>query len=352
MSEFHNLIEPANLVGHFLKHPPRGFDAWTLGQGIPAFSAPFDLLTTVDPEDRRKLESFPFFSTWRRWLVPYTCFVGATCTEYSPLPDVSADDFLGDLLDRALPKHSFVIVKDIPTEPVLVGEAAYARSQELLRVCGNHGFMEIEGQALAYVPIDFSDIEDFMARMSKARRKDLRRKLKAGEALRIEVLQAGDARFFDAELLAEYYALYLNVYAQSEIHFDMLTPEFFRALLQDAGSGGVVFAYHVGEQLAGYNLCYVHNGMLLDKYVGFRYPLAREYNLYMVSWFHNLRYALEHGLTHYVAGWTDPEIKRHLGASFTFTRHAVHVRNPLIRNLLKPFKRFFEADASWHQQTP
>jgi hypothetical protein len=120
-------------------------------------------------------------------------------------------------------------------------------------------------------------------------------------------------------------------------------------VLQDAEGGGVVFAYKVDGALIGYNLCFVHNGMLLDKYVGFSYPAAREHNLYFVSWLHNLRYALERNLSHYVAGWTDPEIKRHLGASFTFTRHAVYIRNPLLRHALRPFKRFFESDSQWHE---
>lgn len=346
----HNLIEPAGLIEHFLAHPPTGFRTQSLAHGVPAFSAPFDLLTTVEPADRIKLEGLPFSRIWRRWLTPYTCFVGATCSEYAPLPDASADAFLQDLLLRALPEHSFVIIKDIPTEAHLIGDAAFARSSELLQACAKHGFVLVEGQALAYVPIDFASTEEYLERQSKSRRKNLRRKLKSREQLQVEAIPTGDPRFLDEALLQEYYARYLEVYQQSEIHFDLLTPEFFRAVLQDAATPGVVFAYEVNGELIGYNLCFVHNGMLLDKYVGFRYPLAREHNLYMVSWFHNLQYALEHGLTHYVAGWTDPEIKRQLGASFTLTRHAVHVRNPVIRNLLKPFKRFFEADASWHQQ--
>jgi hypothetical protein len=347
----HNLIEPAGLISAFLDHPPEGFHAWTLAQGVPVFSAPFNLLTTVDPADRKKLERLPFSRYWQRWLTPYTCFVGATCTEYAPLPDIAADDFLRELLQRALPKHGFIIVKDIPTSPTLIGAAAWQQSQALIDACARHDFVLVEGQALAYVPLDFADTDAFLARMPKSRRKDLKRKLKTRDSLRIDTIATGDARFFEAAVLERYYALYFEVYRQSEIQFDLLTPDFLRTLLQDATLDGRVFAYEAEGELIGYNLCFVHNGMLLDKYVGFRYPAAREHNLYVISWFHNLEYALAHGLTHYVAGWTDPEIKRHLGASFTLTRHGVHVRNPLLRNLLKPFKRLFEADATWHSQT-
>jgi predicted N-acyltransferase len=200
------------------------------------------------------------------------------------------------------------------------------------------------------VPIDFGATEDFLARLSRSRRKDLRRKLRSRDALEIQALPTGDSLFTDEAVLAELYRLYQNVYAQSEIHFDLLSAGFFRSVLQDAGSGGVVFLYRTGGELIGYNLCYEAQGRLIDKYVGFAYPQARDCNLYVVSWFHNLDYAVARGLTCYVAGWTDPEIKRQLGAQFTFTQHAVHVRNPLLRMLLRPLRRFFEADSLWHKQ--
>jgi hypothetical protein len=84
--------------------------------------------------------------------------------------------------------------------------------------------------------------------------------------------------------------------------------------------------------------------MLLDKYVGFSYPAARAHNLYFVSWFHCLEYAQQHGLSHFIAGWTDATIKRYLGARTTRTRHAVYLRNPLLRAGLRRLSRHFEAE--------
>jgi len=145
------------------------------------------------------------------------------------------------------------------------------------------------------------------------------------------------------KMMARLYDLYLNVYRQSEIHFDLLTRDFFRALFLDDGNGAVVFLHHAGDELIGFNLCFRTETMLIDKYIGFAYPQAHLHNLYTVSWFHNLQYALAHGLRYYVAGWTDPEVKRDLGAEFTFTRHLVYVRNPFLRALLARTKRLFES---------
>lgn len=337
------------MLRHFREHPPEGFSAFDLNGGVPAFSTPFDLLTTMEPAVRRKLEALPFSRWWRRFLHPNTCFVGTTVSEYALLPSATSPEiFVRDLLTGMAPRYPFLIIKDIPSDATLVGDAAYAYSRRLADVCSKAGFLLVEGQTLAYVPIDFISTEEFIARLSRARRKDLRRKLKSASELEIEIIPTGDARFQDETLLATFYALYLNVYRQSEIHFDLLTAAFFKALLQDAGSDGVVFVYRAKGEPIGYNICFVENDMLVDKYVGFVYPQARDYNLYVVSWFRNLDYALAHGLRCYVAGWTDPEIKRYLGARFSMTQHAVYVRNPLLRRILAPFKRFFEADHQWH----
>ena len=55
------------------------------------------------------------------------------------------------------------------------------------------------------------------------------------------------------------------------------------------------------------------------------------------------------GLKTYVAGWTDPEIKSYLGARFTFTKHAVYIRNPVLRFVLSRLKRLFESDSQWQE---
>ena len=346
---FHNLVEPEGLIRYFLTAPPEGFVALTLANDVPAFSTVFDLFTTLDPTLRARLDALPLARKWKRWLCLQTCFVGTTVSEYSLLPrSTSPEVFVRGLVEKVAPCYPLLIIKDIPTDATLIGDVAHRYSRRVAELCRQSGFLLIEGQALAHVPMNFSSIEEFLARMSRSRRKDLKRKLKATSALQTDVIPTGHAMFRDEDVLAEFYALYLNVYRQSAIHFDLLSADFFRAVLQDANTRGLVFVYRADGKMIGYNICFIHGEALVDKYVGFLYPQVREHNLYIVSWFRNLEYALTHGLRCYVAGWTDPEIKRHLGATFTMTQHAVHVRNPLLKNILRSFKRFFESDRYWH----
>lgn len=349
---FISQLEPDALLAHFMAQPPIGFTVQLSPQGMPTFAAPFDLLTTADDALRRCIASLPLYRHWGRLLRWRTRFAGTTVSEYAPLPADVAPAALARGLKAAYGHECrLLVVKDIARDSPLLGAADNAHARAFAAACEREGYVLLEGQALAWVPIDFGSDDEYLARLSSGRRKNIRRKLRSRAGLGIEAVRTGDARFDDAATLAEFHALFDNVYAQSEIHFDRLSAAFFRAVLQDADSGGVVFVYRHAGQMIGWNLCYEHGGKLIDKYVGFAYPQAREHNLYFVSWMHNLDYARRRGLTHYVAGWTDPEVKAFLGAHMTFTRHAVYARNPLLRMLLRRLGSHFESDRRWQAST-
>jgi len=337
-------LEPAALVEQFLAHPPIGFTAESSPSGIPTFLARFDLLTTADEALRKRITGLPLYPLWGRLLRWRTRFAGCTVTEYTPLPTGTAEGLADELLAAYGRECALLIVKDLPQDSPLLDAAANRQADALAAALAARGFLLLEGMPLAWVPVDFHSTDDYLARLSAARRKDIRRKLRARERLQIDALPTGAPCFAQADVIGEYYALYRNVHAQSEIQFDLLDEAFVAALLNDGHSAGIVFTYRSGGRLIGWNLCYEYAGKLVDKYVGFVYPQAREHNLYAVSWMHNLDYACARGLSHYVAGWTDARAKAHLGAQLSRTRHAVYLRNPLLRALLRRLAHRFEGE--------
>lgn len=348
-----NLVEPSAFVSLFREHPPAGFVCADGPSGLPLFYTDFDLLTTLEPPVRARLLRTPLVSALAKRLTFATCFAGTTITEYAPLPsDAAPGDLLDGLLGRQGGEQPLTIIKDVPDASPLLCADDNAYAGELTRMAGNRGFIQVEGQALAYVPLHFENLEGYFAGLSAGRRKDLRRKMKTRAAVDVEVMDIGDARFCDAAFLGELYSMYSEVYAQSVIHFDLLSPSFFAALLGSGDIRGVVVCYRHHGVLAGYNICLVHGGLFIDKFIGFRYPLARELNLYFVSWLVNLEIALQYGCATYVAGWTDPEVKAALGAEFTFTRHLVWVRSPVLRRALSPLRHFFESDGKALEKKP
>jgi hypothetical protein len=344
------LVEPASLIRHFVAHPPHGFAARVGAGGLPVFTLRFDVLTTAAPATRARIDRWPLAKLWRRWLSLPATFIGTTVSEYLPLPaGIEPQTLATHVLASESACQPLTILKDLPLRSPLLSPVANRFSADLAAECASRGCVLLEGQALAYVPIDFRSTGEYLARLSTSRRRDLRRKLRSESSLQVDIVQTGSGTL-TPHLVAEIYALYLNVYEQSSVHFDCLRAEFFAAVLNDASCGGVLFLYRHAGELIGFNLCFEHEDKLVDKYVGFRYPQARDHNLYFVSWFRNLDYARERGLQFYIAGWTDPQVKQQLGARFTWTRHAVYVRNALLRAVLRAQRRRFEADHEWHAQ--
>jgi len=345
---FRNLLEPPAFAALFREHPPVGFTCETDATGLPLFFTDFDLLTTLDPPVRERLKRLPFASALARSLKFSACFAGTTITEYAPLPaGIAPIDLVNGLVQRQGRRQSLTIIKDIPDASPFLPDEDNALASELARAAVSRGFIQVEGQALAYLPLDFSGIGGYFAMLSPGRRKDLRRKMRTRGAIDVDVMSLGDPRCNDAAFLEELYGMYMEVYEQSQIHFDLLSPGFFAALLGGAGGAvnGVVVCYRHRGVLAGCNISLIHNGLFIDKYIGLRYPMARDLNLYFVSWVVNLELAMRYGCAAYVAGWTDPQVKAALGAKFTFTRHLAWVKNPALRAVLYPLRHFFESDS-------
>lgn len=348
---FSTALEPACLVDAFMQHPPAGFTPAWVDSGsylLPSFRCNYDLRLTLDDDSFlsstiRRSPLMGCFSRLPSW------FVGTTVSEYAPVPSIDNFDQLLSSLRRTTRGAQLVIIKDVPWNSPLLPEHANQHARRLIQQASDQQFLSLHGQALAYVPIDFQSLEAYLARLSHSRRKEFRRKLKSRSQMTLEELETGCAELKNPAIVAELYELYLNVYRQSKFHFDLLSLPFFSEVLSRKDSGGIVFLYRQGKTIIGFNLCYMHNGMLVDKYIGLRYPDAPKLNLYFVSWFSNLEFALRHKLSHYIAGWTDPEVKRALGARFTFTRHLVHIVNPALRAVLTPMRHHFEPDAVWDE---
>ncbi len=153
----------------------------------------------------------------------------------------------------------------------------------------------------------------YLRSLSHAARRDVRRKLKTADLVRIDRRSGPEA----LDLVPEIFRLYEGQRERSRFdfgQFETLTPEYFRQMLSARGPRAVVFLYWHQGRLLAFNLCYHSDRLFVDKYVGFKPPLSRALNLYVLSWMTNLRYCLEHGIRFLQAGQTAYAMKLHLGA--------------------------------------
>ena len=180
-----NLLEPEEVVNRFLNNPPEGFDPVILeveSKNVPGFLAELDLFITADESVKRLFQKYrkliPGFV--KNFFTPKVFFVGTTVSEYALFPSGTDLKSLKDSAFKRLKETGlkFLIFKDIPSESPLLSGIENEFSKKLISYLEKSGFLVIFGQALAYVQIDFSSVDEYLGRFSRSRRKDFKRKLR------------------------------------------------------------------------------------------------------------------------------------------------------------------------------
>ncbi len=305
---------------------------------VPAFLCLYALDTTLDEGFLRRSvrnvqRRFPGFLKLR-----LAC-MGSPCTETGAIgfhPDVSGEHrslLLAEILSffeqvAATERCALVGLKDIP-EPASVefGEVFAAR-----------GYAAIGGLPTAWLDIDFKTIDEYLARLSAGTRKDMRRKMKSFEHVRVEI------RTDFGEFLPQVMALYHDTRNRSEFQFEELTPAYFQGILGHMPGRSFCAFYFVEEKLLAANLILHDERVAIDKFFCMDGEKGRPYNLYFLSWFTNLRYCLENGLSRYLSGQAYYENKVRLGSKLTVNAMYFRHRNPLLQRLLRLVSPLFSTD--------
>jgi len=266
-----------------------------LRAAVPAFVTDYELDTTVTGALRHVTDALSraFPRLLRQRMLALGSPVAETC-HLGFEPGTSAADqtqMLDAILARAEiyareQRVQMFAAKDSSARQ----DALWAPSAKL------QGMRRQPGLPTAFLDVCFDNLDEYLASLSRATRKDMRRKLKAGAELRVEWRTNVD------DIAPEIMRLYTSTYANAQLSFEELTAEYFRAVLAELGERASCVAYWLGEKLVAFNLV-LHDGKrLLDKFLGMDYALARDYNLYFVTWFENVRYCIARGLPLYQSG--------------------------------------------------
>lgn len=212
----------------------------------------------------------------------------------------------------AAEKAQLVVWKDL----------APGEEQDAAVLLGEAGFARLASLPVAVLDVPFPDEAAYLAALSPATRKDIRRKLAKAGKVRIEF------RRDIAGLEAEIDALYESTRGQSGLDYgdlEVLPPGYFAAVSRALGDRAVFALYWIGNELGAFNLLLVETDRVIDKFLGMRYPLAREHNLYAVSWMANVRFCIERGIGLFQSGQTAYASKLRFGSRLVAS--AVHVRH-------------------------
>jgi hypothetical protein len=213
------------------------------------------------------------------------------------------------------------------------------------------GFARVAGLPTAALDLPGRSADDYLASLSHATRKDVRRKLRMRDLVKIEVRRGPEA----LELVPEIFRLYERQRGRVRIHFgefERLTPEYFRAVLTELGKAAIVFVYWHQDQVIAFNLCLAGEGSFIDKFIGFRQPLARALNLYVLSWMTNVAFCGTHGVSRLQTGQTAYPMKVHLGSKLLPNWNYFRHRNSALQLALRASAPVFapgRIDATSHR---
>ncbi len=299
---------------------------------MPFFTADFHADTVLEPGVRKLVSAVRAFAP--RFLVFKTLFCGSPFGEQGLLgiaPDVSDTKRLVHALTLELKGFckrqglSLLLFKDFSEQDAPV-----------LDLLGEQGFFKTDSFPSAIIDLPYTTFDEYLASLSSGARKDLRRKLKKARdsgGLTTKVVERVD------DCIDAIYSLYMNTYTAGETKFEKLTRDFFLKAAENAGSGCRYFLYYIDGRLAAFNLCFVQGDLLIDKFIGFDYAIARRYSLYFVSWCENVQWCIDNGIRRYQVGQTDYEPKTRLGCRlvplFAYVRHTSGLMNRCLQVLAK-----------------
>jgi len=350
---YKNAIEPRQLINAFLRQSSPEICTLELGSSrIPGYTAQSELLGYLLASACKFWPGLK--SVYKsQFLRKRTLFVGTTATEFLVSPAIENIPALILELKLQMQKRNadLLVLKDIPEESPLLPREENTQTQKLMQFCEqSNEFSLISGKSIAYIAIDFSTVEQYLAALEPASAANLQQKFKSKTSIDIVQLFTGDRFFYDPTVLQELYQLYSNTYerAQSQLAYassaalfrgNKQTLNYFHDLLLDESNCGMVFLYRVQNQLIGFNLCFAHRDNLIDKYSGFAYPLAINFNLAEVSLLTHLDYACSNDFKFYIAASPGCEAMSSIGARFTSTRHAVFIANSFLREGIKSISK-------------
>jgi predicted N-acyltransferase len=269
---------------------------------------------------------FPRFLTMRVLMVG--CGAG---TGVLGACDEKDEPWLADALQATLRiyakgnKASLVVFKDFP--------ANYRSALDRLL---SSGYERMPSMPMTRLPLSYANWDEYFCTLSKATRKDLRRKFRKTErAPKIEMQVLNDV----TPLVDEIYPLYLAVHERSPLKFETLTKDYFSAVGQRMPDYARFFIWRQNGKIVAFSFCLVCGDALYDECIGLDYSVALDLHLYFYTLRDIISWALQQRLKYYYSNPLNYEPKLHLDCELVpldlYVTHTNPLLNPIFRRVLK-----------------
>jgi len=222
-------------------------------------------------------------------------------------------------------KASLTVFKDFP--------ASYRSALEPLLP---NGYARIPSMPMTRLPLPYANWDEYFGTLSKATRKDLRRKFRKTErASKIDTEVLTDV----TPLVDEIYPLYLAVHERSSLKFETLTQDYFRAVGQRMPEHARFFIWRQSGKIVAFSFCLVCGDAIYDECIGLDYRVALDLHLYFYTLRDIISWALQQGLKYYYSNPLNYEPKLHLDCELVpldlYVIHTNPLLNPIFRRVIK-----------------
>src|SRR6266436_7672974 len=182
-------------------------------------------------------------------------------------------------------KASLIVLKDFP-----------ANYRSALETFALNGYARIPSMPMTRLPLCYENWDEYFGMLSKATRKDLRRKFRrADRAAKIEIEVVSEI----APFIDEIYPLYLAVHERSPLKFETLTKDYFRAIAQRMRERARFFIWRQSGKIVAFSFCLACGDAIYDECIGLDYSVALDLHLYFYTLRDIISWALQQGLKYY-----------------------------------------------------
>jgi Acetyltransferase (GNAT) domain len=268
---------------------------------------------------------------WPKFLSLRTLMVGCVAGEghldsHSAFADPMASTLLAQAaLEEARRENAgLVVFKEFP--------AVYRKA---LGHLGQHGFIKLPSLPMSSLNIAYKNFDDYMTKaLSRATRKDLRRKFKSAQSAKLTMSVVRDV----TPVIDEIYPLYIEVYKRSKLHFERLTKEYLCELGRRMPDKTRFFIWRQNGRAVAFNLCMVHDDTIYDQYIGLDYTVALDLHLYHYTIRDIMAWAIANGYEWYRSNGLNYDPKLHLRMQLDpldlYVRHRSRIANAVMKIVL------------------
>jgi predicted N-acyltransferase len=220
---------------------------------------------------------------------------------------------------------SLVVLKDFP-----------AKYRVALEGLSSNGYARIPSMPMTRLALPYHNWDEYFCTLSKATRKDLRRKFrKAERAPEISMEIVSDI----ASYIDEIYPLYLQVHERSLLKFETLTKDFFRAIGQRMPERARFFVWRQSGKIVAFSLCLIYDDAIYDECIGLDYGVALDLHLYFYTLRDIISWSIQQGLKYYYSNPLNYGPKLHLRCELVpldlYVMHTNTLLNPIFRPTIK-----------------